>query len=105
MTAIDALKSLTTYPIPPRTLTRIAVVRGISPTAEATKALMESSDFKLAEVDVLKFLVAAPSVNEGGVSFNFSQTERDEFKKEIAAIQASLGQTKPSVFGYKGESL
>ena len=105
MTAAEALQSLTSYPIPPRTITRIAVVRGISPIAEATPTLMGSSDYKMAEADVLKFMVTAPTVTEGGVSFSFSPTEKDEFRKGIAAIYEELGQTKPSMYGHKGENL
>ena len=105
MTLQEALKSITNYPIPQRTLDRVAAGRGLNLEAEADQSTLESGNYRLATADLMMWLVTAPNISEGGVSFSFSQEERNQFKKEAASILAELGAPKRSNFGYKGEHL
>ncbi|MCX6222480.1 MAG: hypothetical protein NTZ69_16025 [Bacteroidia bacterium] len=58
------------------------------------------------EADIKRWLVSAPNITEGGVTFSFSPTERDEFRQEATAIYLEYDeQTKTGKYGYKGENL
>jgi len=105
MTTLDALKSISNYPTPKRTFDRIAVVRGISLTQEATPEILLSREYQFAQADLMNWLATAPNVSEGGISFSFSQTEKDQFRRDATSILAELGTPRSSRFGYKGENL
>jgi len=104
MTILEALKSITNYPVSQRTITRIAARQGLSLTTEADAAVLNSRAYRMAEADVMAWLVVAPNISEGGVSFSLSQFERDQFKNEAAQIYIELDNTE-STYGYKGEFL
>lgn len=108
MTTLEALKGITAYPIPLRTLSATADGRGISLTAEATQESLKSKGFRLAKADLLLWLSLAPDVSQGGQSFSFTDEQRDDLKREANAIYEELdpAATAASVkYGYKGSSL
>lgn len=96
--------SITNYPIPPRTLNRVAVRRGLILTTEATQEILNTRDYRLAEADTMKWLIAAPNISEGGVTFSLSQIERSQLKQESASIYEEL-ETEEPTYGYIGEDL
>lgn len=105
MTTLDALKSISNYPTPQRTFDRIAVVRRISLTQEATPEILLSREYQTAEADLMNYLASAPNVSEGGVSFSFSQAEKEQFKRQASFIMSGIDTPVRSHFGYKGENL
>lgn len=105
MNNLEALKSVSNYPVPQRTLDRVAAGRGIILEDETTASLLASDPYRYAEADVMMWLAAAPNISEGGISFSFSQSERDQFVKEASGIYAELGTPKGTIYGYKGENL
>lgn len=104
MTTLEAIKGLTNYPIPGRTLDVFALRRGIDLTSEATQDVVNSTGYKLLEADVWNWLVTAPTISEGGVSFSFSLSERDGFRSKSAEAMAEATQAKTR-YGYKGDRL
>lgn len=105
MTILEALKSVSNYPVPARTLTRIAAGRDLNLSTEITKDILGSREYQYAEADVMMWLSKAPTISEAGVTFTFSQTERDRFRREAASIFAELGETRRTPYGYKGDTL
>ena len=103
-TTLEAIKGVTNYPIPARTIELLAGKRGVELTATATSEVLNSSGFRLLEADVKMWLVSAPSVSEGGVSFSFSQAQREAFKEQSNAAYSEL-ESRTLKYGYKGEWL
>lgn len=105
-TVFESLKSLSGYPVPQSALIRITVGRGLAISAEATASVLRSQSYRLAEADLMKWLAKAPNVSQGGVSYSFSESEREQFKAEAEAIYEESGEGQPSSqYGYQGENL
>lgn len=105
MTILESLKSLSNYPVPQRTINTVAVRRGLTLTTEATAIVLNSTAYRLAEADIEMWLVAAPTIAEGGVSFGLSQTERDRLRQDASMIYSEINGEVKSPYGYKGENL
>lgn len=104
-TVTEALKSVTAYPIPPRTIVEVSDRRGIDPTAEADTAAKE---YRLAKADILMWLSLAPNVTQGGQSYTLSDEQRRQMRQEARAIFDELEpDATPTVvtYGYKGARL
>lgn len=104
-TVLESLKSLSSYPVPSATLTRVAGRRGLTLSAEATAGVLRSQSYRLAEADLMKWLAKAPNVSESGVSFSFSPEERKYFTNEADSIYAEYGEGEQVEYGYIGDSL
>ncbi|WP_320980045.1 hypothetical protein [Bacteroides sp.] len=105
MTIIESLKCISGYPIPSNTLKDIAENWDLKPEDEANKNVRKSKEYRLAKADVLMWLSKAPNVSQGGISYNFSDTDRLNFRWESEAIYKECGDAKKSIFGYKGSRL
>lgn len=106
MTVSESLKSINNYPIPPYVLTKSAIKNGMSLEEEVTSEILISREYRLMEADVYAFLSGAPDVTQNGITFSFSQEQRDWFlsmsnsiKEELGVSDASSGQG----YGYMGE--
>lgn len=105
-TISESLKGINSYPIPSKTILGVTLRRGLVDSAEVTRAIMLSKGYRLAEADLFKWLSKAPVVSEGGVSFSFSQKERESFTKEADSIYSEFGEpTINDTYGYIGEDL
>ena len=67
-TVLEALKGINAYPVPLRTIQRIAEKRGIVLQDEATQEMQQSRGYNLAVADLLQWLSEAPNVSQGGQS-------------------------------------
>jgi hypothetical protein len=105
MTILEALKSISNYPVPQRVFNRVAAGRGLVLDQVAISTDFESSAYKGAESDIMTWLTTAPNVSEGGVSFSLSQNEREQLKREADSLLDQIGTPRVSIFGYKGENL
>lgn len=105
VTVLESLKSVSSYPVPQATLTRVAGRRGLPLNAEATVSVLSSQTYRLAEADLMKWLAKAPNVSEGGVSFSFSSDERKSFNSEAESVYAEYGEGEQIEYGYIGDSL
>ncbi len=108
-TVLEALKGVSAYPVPLRTLTEIAERRGVSLTDAATRESLKGKAHSLAVADLLLWLSLAPNVTQGGQSYSFTDEQRTQFRnranalfEEFAADDA--GTPKPT-YGYKGSRL
>lgn len=107
-TILEALKGVSAYPVPLRTLVETAELRGLSLTSEATKEVMEGRAYRLAYADLLLWLSIAPNITQGGQSFSFTDEQRRQMRNEAQALYDELDEetavTKP-IYGYKGDRL
>lgn len=109
VTVLDALKGISAYPVPLRTLSAVSLKRGIQLEQEATEETLTGKAYRLAEADILMWLSAAPSISQGGQSFSFTEEQRREMRNKAKRIYAEFGNdgetaTKP-IYGYKGSRL
>lgn len=108
MTNLDALKSLSAYPIQLRTIVEVANRRSISLNAEATHESLHSNEYRLAKADILLWLSIAPNVSQGGQSYSLSDEQRQRMRSEAQAIYEELepkSNAGCATFGYKGDRL
>ncbi|MDE6080112.1 MAG: hypothetical protein K2G35_08625 [Duncaniella sp.] len=107
MNVAQSLKSLSAYPVPSATLQDIAEGAGLSIDTELTQELRKSSEFRRAKAGVYIFLSEAPNVQQNGISYSFSDGERNRLRSRGLAILEELGDTSDTgvSFGYQGEDL
>lgn len=108
-TTLEALKGVSAYPVPFRTLVETAERRGISLNDEATQEVLKGREYRLAKADLLLWLSIAPNITQGGQSFSFTDEQRRQMRNEAQALYDELedeetAQTKPT-YGYKGDRL
>ena len=107
-TTLEALKGVSAYPVPLRTLVETAELRGISLNSEATQEVMQGRAYRLAYADLLLWLSLAPNITQGGQSFSFTDEQRRQMRNEAQALYDELEEetavTKP-IYGYKGDRL
>lgn len=103
----QALKGVTNYPVQDDTLQGIALCRGLSLESEATAEVLNSESYALATADIYSWLAIAPNVSEGGVSFSFTQREKETFRSVARSIYQTYGINKPGIvtYGNKGDRL
>lgn len=105
---IEALKSVSAYPIPLRTLIETAERRGVQLTDEATQEVLTGKAYRLALADLYLWLYLAPDVSQGGQSYSFTDEQRKSFRSQATAIYNEMQETTASaqpVYGYKGSRL
>ena len=107
-TTLEALKGVSAYPVPLRTLVDTAELRGLSLNSEATQEVMQGRAYRLAYADLLLWLSLAPNISQGGQSFSFTDEQRRQMRNEAQTLYDELEEetavTKP-IYGYKGDRL
>lgn len=108
MTIQESLSSLSGYPIPKTTLQEIALKRGLSLESEVTQNDLQSNEYNLGKADVYSWLSVAPDVTQESISYSFTDSQRNQFRKVAEGIYNSLEskeETGSVIYGYKGEDL
>lgn len=107
MNALQSLKSISAYPIPTATLADIAEGAGLAADAELTAEGRNSREYRLALARVYLFLSEAPNVSQGGISYSFSEWERQRMRRKAEELLDALGVDADGCvpLGYKGEDL
>lgn len=108
-TVLEALKAVSAYPVPLRTLVETAEQRGLTLSVEATKEVLSGRDYRLAYADLLLWLSIAPNITQGGQSFSFTDEQRTRLRNQAKALYAEFepdgsAYQKP-IYGYKGSRL
>ena len=104
----EALKSISAYPIPLRTLVETAESRGLDLYDEATQEKLKSKACRLARADLLLWLSVAPNISQGGQSYSFTAEERRQMRQQAQSLYDELEpQTTTGLasYGYKGDRL
>lgn len=109
MTILQSLQCLSAYPIPVGVIADILLSCGLYSEDNFNTEVIESKSYIMAKSKLYDYLFTAPNVSENGISFSFSESQREYFKsmslmlKRKAGEEASLA--NGVVFGYKGEDL
>lgn len=102
-TVLDSLKGVNAYPIPLRTFEEVAGKHGLTLTAEATQTVLTSAGYNLALADLLRWLILAPDVSQGGQSYSFTDEQRLQMRVQADNLYDEYGpQERKAVYGYKG---
>ena len=101
MTLLQALKGISTYPIPLATLMGIASGCGFTGEETADVETLKTPEAKRAMARVYIFLITAPNISQNGISFSFSAEERKQFRNMARAILKEIGDD-PSALGLGG---
>jgi hypothetical protein len=109
-TILESLKSVSGYPVPLRTLTDVAVRRGLSLGDTATVDVQESASYQLAKADVLMWVSFAPNVQQGSISYDLLYSDRAQLRGNANRIYGELGDDSfipetGTKFGYRGDRL
>lgn len=104
MKTSNAIKAMSSYPIPAATIENIIEEAGLDAEAD-TKEMRASDQFKKAKALTYAFLSEAPNITQGGISYTFSEDERSRFQKKSSNLLAELGEDEGSDIpcGYIGE--
>lgn len=100
------LMSLTNYPIPMPIIENIMDGEGLDIDTEIDKSVRQSAAFKRCQAKIYFFLASAPNVSQGGISYSFSQSEREYFTRAANHILNNLNDTQDTTeveVGYIGE--
>lgn len=110
MKVVDALKSISSYPIPQQTIELYATVRSLVFDEDISQSNLTSKEFKLTKADLYKWLSYQPNIAELDTSFSnladaqkFLRNEANKIYKEYDDPEF-ITDGKP-VFGYKGDRL
>lgn len=106
---LEALRGISAYPIPLRTIAEVAQRRNFQLTAEVTpESLLLDEFYQLAKADLLIWLSLAPAVSQGGQSYSFTEEQRAEMRSCAQSIYKQLephAAPQRVTFGYKGTRL
>ena len=107
-TVLEALKAVSAYPVPLRTLVETAEQRGLTLSVEATKEVLSGRDYRLAYADLLLWLSIAPNIAQGGQSFSFTDEQRQQLRNQAQSMYDELDEESAAaktIYGYKGSRL
>lgn len=93
MTILEALKSVSTYPISDSIANRILIKRGLTDSSEFNQSIAISKDFELCEADVYTCLVSGTNISESG--YSVSLTDKSNLMKLASAIYSKHGEQNP----------
>lgn len=107
MTVLDSLRSISGYPLSAFALEKAAVNRGLDIREEITKDVAASDAYRLANADVLMMLADAPDVTQEGISYSFTDKQRNSFRMSASVIYGECGDDAAgsTIYGYKGDRL
>jgi hypothetical protein len=108
-TVLESLKSISSYPIPQRTIEEISVKRNLTLNDTVSQNILKSTNYMLAKADLLMWLSLAPNVSQGGQNYSFTDQQRLLFRQRANAIydmyeDEEMEVLKPA-YGYKGSRL
>lgn len=104
----ELLRSVNSYPIPANIILEAGIKYGLDIEADATPETLKSKEYKLAKADVYKYLAGSPNISQNGISFSFTEDQRNIFLKLSSSIRSEVGvedEESGQGYGYMGEDL
>ena len=112
MTYLEALASLSSYPLPKEQLVLILRGRGLIPDDDLRQGSLEDRRYLLAKADTMRALSAAPNITQEGISYDLLYSTRQTLLEEARAIYRlhlapgdPLYPKRKPRYGYKGSLL
>lgn len=107
LTIVEALKRISSYPIPQATVLSVMASRGLSEGEVFTPEVQKRKEYNLATADLLNWLSLAPNVSQGGQSYSFSSEERKYMRQQASLLYDEFEDESPkkTIYGYKGSRL
>jgi len=101
----EALRAISLYPMNPLTIANIAEECGLVPSETLDAETRSSSAFKKAQAKVYQYLAESPSVSQAGATYNFTEADRDAFRRKAGVLLEEAGVDSEQGFevGYFGE--
>ena len=109
MNTLQFLKTINPYPIPNPTLEAIALRAGVEDAkGDITAQEVNNTPVRRATALVYLALADAPDVSQGRISYSFTDSQREFFKKRAASTLSDIGDNPAAdgagdQFGYIGE--
>lgn len=104
----ELLRSVNSYPIPANIILEAGIKYGLDIEADATPEILQSNEYNLAKADMYKYLAGAPNISQNGISFTFTDEQRNYFLSIASSIRGEWGVTdlvNGQGYGYMGEDL
>lgn len=103
MKIVDSLSTFNAYPLPLAKREIICIQCGLISEDELTNEISMTRNYQRAKAMVFDYLASAPSVNENGISYSFSEADKKRFARISRSILESIGERNGQEYGYKGE--
>lgn len=103
MTILESLTSLSNYPIASEYVQATIIAEGLQDN-EFTPAIAKDARYLRAKRRVCLYLVTAPNVTQGGISYTLDQKAREQFLDMASEIAEELAD-EGGRFGYIGDEL
>lgn len=106
-TVLESLRAVNGYPLSWLSLELVARSRGLDPESDVSEEMLGSKVYRLAKADVLMMLAYAPDVTQEGITYSFTDKQRDDFRTSASMIYNEYGEKTGSstIYGYKGNRL
>ena len=108
MVVLDSLQAISGYPLSRNALRSICIECDVDPDQEIDADCLKGNNYKKAKAEVFLMLYQAPNISQGGISYSFTQEERESFKSSYYLLMGEIGEDatiKLPRFGYKGSNL
>lgn len=102
----ELLRSINSYPIPANVIAEAGIKYDVDTEADATPEILQSPGYQLCKADIYEYLASAPNISQNGISFSFSQDQREMFLSISSSIKKEQGVEDPvsgQGYGYMGE--
>ena len=102
----ELLRSINSYPIPANVIMEAGIKYGLDTEADASPEIINSKEYKLAKAYLYSYLAGAPNITQNGISFSFTEDQREYFLNIASSIRKEEGETDPTTgqgYGYMGE--
>lgn len=103
MNVLESLAAINAYPIPQNTILSAINEAGMQPDEEATFVKREEPEYKRAKAYLYRFLAEAPNISQGGVSYSFSSTDKELFRKKAEELLMEADGNNTFSYGWDGE--
>ncbi len=108
MKVVDALLSISGYPMLEQAIKGFALVRELDLEVEATKEILSSKEYRLVYADSLFWLSIQPNISELDTQFDMSYSDRERMREQAQEIYGEYDDPRyqrKTKYGYKGNRI
>ena len=86
MTIAETLTAISAYPIPYPFIQATCEGEGLESDAQSTADVRSTTAYKRAKAKTYLFLATAPNVSQGGISYSFTNEDKQMFRKQAQTL-------------------